>query len=59
MLHAPGWEEAPEGAPLLDVERALNVADNLVTQLCTLCGCAQELTPLLQGFDQIGGLDSM
>ncbi|WP_411575225.1 DUF6233 domain-containing protein [Streptomyces fradiae] len=55
VLHAPDCEEAPEGAPLLDVQRALDVAENPGTQLCTLCGCAQELTPLLSGFDHITG----
>ncbi|MFQ6144622.1 hypothetical protein ACLMNJ_16335 [Streptomyces seoulensis] len=55
VLHAPGCE----GAPLLSVERVLNVAGSLVTQLCSLCGCALELTWLLQGFDQVGDLDSM
>ncbi|WP_419248476.1 DUF6233 domain-containing protein [Streptomyces virginiae] len=54
VLHAPDCEEAPEGAPLLDVQRALDVADNPGTRLCTLCGCAQELTPMLRGFDHIG-----
>ncbi|WP_374106463.1 DUF6233 domain-containing protein [Streptomyces sp. TRM70350] len=53
MLHAPDCEEAPQGAPLLDVEHALNVAENLGTRMWTLCGCAQELTPLLRGLDQI------
>jgi hypothetical protein len=53
VLHAPDCEEAPEGAPLLDVHRALDVAENPGTQLCTLCGCAQELRPLLSGFDHI------
>ncbi|GAA3759161.1 DUF6233 domain-containing protein [Streptomyces tremellae] len=53
VLHAPDCEEAPEGAPLLDAQRALDVAENPGTQLCTLCGCAQELTPLLSGFDHI------
>ncbi|MFG2630016.1 DUF6233 domain-containing protein [Streptomyces sp. NPDC048473] len=53
VLHAPDCEEAPQGAPLLGVEQALNVAENPGTRLCTLCGCAQELTPLLRGFDQI------
>ncbi|GAA3380969.1 hypothetical protein GCM10020367_70370 [Streptomyces sannanensis] len=53
VLHAPDCEEAPQGAPLLSVEQALNVAENPGTQLCTLCGCAQELTPLLSGFDHI------
>ncbi|MFD9428086.1 MULTISPECIES: DUF6233 domain-containing protein [unclassified Streptomyces] len=54
VLHAPDCEEAPQGAPLLDVLRALDVAQNPGTQLCTLCGCAQELTPMLRGFDHIG-----
>ncbi|CAL9319920.1 hypothetical protein SUDANB25_05824 (plasmid) [Streptomyces sp. SudanB25_2051] len=53
MLHASDCEEAPQDAPLLGVEQALNVAENPGTRLCTLCGCAQELTPLLRGFDQI------
>lgn len=51
VLHAPDCDEAPQGAPLLDLERALSVAESLATRLCTLCGCAQELTPLLKGFD--------
>ncbi|MFD4976746.1 DUF6233 domain-containing protein [Streptomyces sp. NPDC058424] len=54
VLHAPDCEEAPQGAPLLDLEHALNTAENPATRLCTLCGCAQELTPLLRGFDHIG-----
>lgn len=58
VLHAPDCEEAPQGAPLLDVEHALNVAENPATQLCTLCGCAQELTPMLNGFDHITDADS-
>ncbi|MEH0517338.1 DUF6233 domain-containing protein [Streptomyces sp. B21-079] len=53
VLHAPDCEEAPQGAPLLGVEQALNVAENPGTRLCTLCGAAQELTPLLRGFDHI------
>jgi hypothetical protein len=53
VLHAPDCEEAPQGAPLLDVEHALNVAENPGTPLCTMCGCAQELTPMLSGFDHI------
>jgi hypothetical protein len=53
VLHAPDCEEAPQGAPLLDVGYALNVAENPGTRLCTLCGCAQELTPMLSCFDHI------
>ncbi|MFB8085933.1 hypothetical protein [Streptomyces sp. NPDC055992] len=33
VLHAPDCEEAPEGTPLLDVQRALDVAENRGTQL--------------------------
>lgn len=54
VLHAPDCEEAPEDTPLLDVQRALDVAENPGTQLYTLCGCAQELTSMLRGFDHIG-----
>jgi hypothetical protein len=50
VLHAPDCEEAPKDAPLLDWKRALDVAENPATRLC---GCAQELTPLVRGFDHI------
>ncbi|WP_341846203.1 hypothetical protein [Streptomyces caeruleatus] len=36
-------DEAPQGAPLLDLEHALNVAESPGTRLCNLCGCAQVL----------------
>ncbi|MEU9398057.1 DUF6233 domain-containing protein [Streptomyces sp. NPDC048324] len=55
VLHAPDCDEAPQGVPVLDLEHALNVAENPATRLCVLCGCAQELTPLLKGFDHITG----
>jgi hypothetical protein len=45
VLHAPDCEEAPQGAPLLDRDHVLDLAENPATRLCTLCGCAQELTP--------------
>lgn len=51
LLHAPDCDEAPQGAPLLDLDHALDLAENPATRLCTLCGCAQELTPILGGFD--------
>jgi hypothetical protein len=53
VLHAPDCEEALPDALLLDLEQALDVAENPGTRLCMLCGCVQELTPLLRGFDQI------
>ncbi|MFD8840480.1 DUF6233 domain-containing protein [Streptomyces griseofuscus] len=37
-LHAPDCTEAPHDAPLLDLKRALDVAENPATTLCTLCG---------------------
>ncbi|WP_374115765.1 MULTISPECIES: DUF6233 domain-containing protein [Streptomyces] len=53
VLHAPDCEEALQSAALLHMERVLDVTENPGTRLCTLCGCAQELTPLLSGFDHI------
>ncbi|WP_344400075.1 hypothetical protein [Streptomyces longisporus] len=38
-------------AAYLDLERALNIAESRSTRLYTLCGCAQELTPMIKGFD--------
>ncbi|KMS67247.1 hypothetical protein ACM01_43555 [Streptomyces viridochromogenes] len=57
VLHAVDCDEAPQGAPLLDLEHALNVAESPAARLCNLCGCAQELSPLLKGFDHIAGSD--
>jgi hypothetical protein len=54
VLHTPDCAEAPHGAPLLDLNRALDVAQHPGTRLCVLCGCAQELTSLLKGFDHPG-----
>ncbi|MFG2800588.1 DUF6233 domain-containing protein [Streptomyces pseudovenezuelae] len=51
VLHAPDCDEAPHGAPVLPVERALDAAEKAGVRLCTLCGAAQELEPLLHGFD--------
>ncbi|MEU3883065.1 DUF6233 domain-containing protein [Streptomyces californicus] len=55
VLHAVDCEEAPQGAPLLPLERALDVAEQPGTRLCYLCGTAQELDPVLRGFDHIEG----
>ncbi|CAL9279481.1 hypothetical protein [Streptomyces sp. SudanB182_2057] len=49
MLHAPDCEVSP----LLDPEHALNVAETPGTRLYAMCGCAQEPTPTLSGFDHI------
>nr|WP_319276883.1 DUF6233 domain-containing protein [Streptomyces ipomoeae] len=50
-MHAPDCDEAPQGAPVLTVERALDAAEKARVRLCTLCGAAQEREPLLDGFD--------
>ena len=52
VLHAPDCNEAPEGAPVLELERALDAAEKAGVRLCSLCGAAQELEPLLSGFDR-------
>ncbi|MFD5573785.1 DUF6233 domain-containing protein [Streptomyces cadmiisoli] len=44
-------EEAPAGAPVLSLERALNVAEKPGVRLCSLCGVAGELDPVLKGFE--------
>lgn len=44
----------PQDAPVLDLERAPDIAENTATALCTLCGAAQEITPLLRGFGHTG-----
>lgn len=54
VLRAPNCEEAP----LLGVERALDVAEYPGTRLFTLCGAAQELTRLLRRFDRIDAATS-
>lgn len=57
MLHALDCDEAPQGAPALELERALDTAEKAGVRLCSLCGAAQELEPLLRGFDRITGSD--
>ncbi|MET8831621.1 DUF6233 domain-containing protein [Streptomyces sp. NPDC004610] len=58
VLHTRDCDEAPEGAPPLGLDLALDLAERPPTRLCTLCGCAQELTPLLHGFDHTGHPDT-
>ncbi|MFB6884149.1 DUF6233 domain-containing protein [Streptomyces noursei] len=53
VVHAPDCEEAPPGVPVVDVHRALDAAQQPGARLCSLCGAAQELDPLLHGFDHI------
>ncbi|MER7827010.1 DUF6233 domain-containing protein [Streptomyces sp. NPDC096097] len=57
-VHAVDCEEAPAGAPVLTLERALDAAQHPGTRLCSLCGAAAELDPVLKGFDRgFGGED--
>ncbi|WP_241518440.1 DUF6233 domain-containing protein [Streptomyces sp. CB03238] len=53
VLHASDCKEASQDAPLLSPERALDLAQNPATRLCSLWSCAPELTPMLHGFDHI------
>ncbi|MGK3110652.1 DUF6233 domain-containing protein [Streptomyces sp. WAC05858] len=51
VVHAVDCEEAPAGAPVLPLERALDAAEQPGVRLCSLCGAAAELDPVLKGFD--------
>ncbi|MEU4729558.1 DUF6233 domain-containing protein [Streptomyces sp. NPDC023588] len=51
-VHAVDCAEAPAGAPVLTLEHALHVAQHPATRLCSLCGAAAELDPVLKGFDR-------
>nr|WP_257584210.1 DUF6233 domain-containing protein [Streptomyces sp. TLI_146] len=51
VLHAPDCTEAPTGTPVLSLDQALAQAEKPGVQLCTLCGAAQELDPVLRGFN--------
>ncbi|WP_331756546.1 DUF6233 domain-containing protein [Streptomyces sp. NBC_01568] len=51
-VHAVDCPEAPAGAPVLTLEHALDVAQHPGTRLCSLCGAAAELDPVLKGFDR-------
>jgi hypothetical protein len=52
VVHAVDCDEAPAGAPVLTLERALDVAQQPGVRLCSLCGAAAELDPVLRGFDR-------
>ncbi|MEV0694065.1 DUF6233 domain-containing protein [Streptomyces sp. NPDC050388] len=49
VVHAIDCEEAPGGAPVLTLERALDVAAQPGVRLCSLCGAAAELDPCSAG----------
>ncbi|MFC4508461.1 MULTISPECIES: DUF6233 domain-containing protein [Streptomyces] len=51
VVHAVDCEEAPAGAPVLTLDKALDAAEHPGTCLCSLCGAAAELDPVLRGFD--------
>ncbi|CCK32979.1 hypothetical protein BN159_p108 (plasmid) [Streptomyces davaonensis JCM 4913] len=52
IIHAIDCEEAPTRAPLLALDQALDAAEHPGVQLCSLCGAAAELDPVLRGFGQ-------
>ncbi len=52
VVHAVDCDEAPAGAPVLPLERALDVAQQPDVRLCSLCGAAAELDPVLKGFGE-------
>lgn len=47
VVHAVDCEEAPAGTPVLP----LDAAEQPGVRLCSLCGAAAELDPVLKGFD--------
>ncbi|KFG10544.1 DUF6233 domain-containing protein [Streptomyces scabiei] len=51
VIHAVDCEEAPAGAPVLSLDQALDAAEHPGARLCSLCGAAAELDPMLKGFD--------
>ncbi|MFF4188179.1 DUF6233 domain-containing protein [Streptomyces sp. NPDC001691] len=53
VIHAPDCQEAPSGAPRLTLDQALDNAQKPGTRLCSLCGAAGELDPMIRGFDHI------
>ncbi|MFB7919195.1 DUF6233 domain-containing protein [Streptomyces sp. NPDC056061] len=50
VVHAVDCDEAPPGAPVLSLDRALDAAERPGVRLCTWCGAAAELAPVLRGF---------
>ncbi|MFJ3630821.1 DUF6233 domain-containing protein [Streptomyces sp. NPDC090112] len=54
VIHAVDCPDAPADRPALTWQQALDRAERPSTRLCTLCGAAHELEPLLRGFGSIG-----
>jgi hypothetical protein len=51
IIHAVDCDEAPAGAPVLTLDKALDAAEHPGTRLCSLCSAAAELDPVLKGFE--------
>ncbi|MEU6492984.1 DUF6233 domain-containing protein [Streptomyces sp. NPDC046984] len=51
VIHAVDCEEAPVEGPVLTLDDVLDAAEHPGTRLCSLCGAAAELEPVLKGFD--------
>ncbi|MFI1702590.1 DUF6233 domain-containing protein [Streptomyces bobili] len=51
IIHAVDCEEAPDGAPKLILDKALDAAEHPGTRLCSLCSAAAELDPVLRCFE--------
>lgn len=51
VIHTPDCDEAPAGTVTLSLDQALTLAEQPGVRLCSLCGVAAELTPLLRGFE--------
>ncbi|MEV4942879.1 DUF6233 domain-containing protein [Streptomyces zaomyceticus] len=58
VVHAVDCAEAPSGAPRLSLDQALDAAARPGVRLCSICGAAQELDPILKGFHAESGGDS-
>ncbi|MFG3518609.1 DUF6233 domain-containing protein [Streptomyces bobili] len=51
IIHAVDCEEAPDGAPKLILDKALDAAEHPGTRLCSLCSAAAEPDPVLRCFE--------
>ncbi|MGW7130113.1 DUF6233 domain-containing protein [Streptomyces bobili] len=54
VIHAVDCGEVPAGAPPLTLDQALDAAERPGVRLCSLCGAALELDPVLRSFDHVG-----
>ncbi|MFE6788194.1 DUF6233 domain-containing protein [Streptomyces sp. NPDC057680] len=59
VVHAVDCVEAPQNAPRLSLDQALDAAERPGVRLCSLCGASQELDPVLRGFDAESGDDTL